>query len=278
MKILLITWNYPPKVGGIESLMVRLVDRLRVEGEIAVISPGLGEGIFSFLLRSFIAGLWSDAQHIIGGSLVVSPVIAAIGRIKRVRTTIYAHGLDVVYPHRLYQAVVSRAVRRVDTVIANSENTSRLLRERFGVSVVIHRPLLEERFPIDLPFVAGTYVLFVGRNVKRKGLIPFIEKCWPVVRWVSPWAQLVVAGGYPKNLIYPKVRFLGEVVDRALLSNLYYYARAVVMPNIAVDGEVEGYGMVADEAHMHGTPVVAFAVDGIVDTPALLVEPGRQKS
>jgi phosphatidylinositol alpha-1,6-mannosyltransferase len=60
------------------------------------------------------------------------------------------------------------------------------------------------------------------------------------------------------------VRLLGRVPQSAL-NAVYSRADVFVMPNVPVEGDVEGFGIAALEASSTGTPVVAADVDGISD-------------
>ncbi|MEM9207997.1 MAG: glycosyltransferase, partial [Pseudomonadota bacterium] len=60
------------------------------------------------------------------------------------------------------------------------------------------------------------------------------------------------------------IAFLGNVDDE-VLSACYASADCLVFPLIPVEGDVEGFGMVAIEAAAQGTPTIAFDVGGIAD-------------
>ncbi len=61
-----------------------------------------------------------------------------------------------------------------------------------------------------------------------------------------------------------RVRMLGEV-SRELLAAAYRSADLFAMPNVPVEGDIEGFGLVALEAAAAGLPVVASALEGIAD-------------
>ena len=61
-----------------------------------------------------------------------------------------------------------------------------------------------------------------------------------------------------------KVHHMGKVSFVDLMQYLAI-ADVFVMPNIRVDGDAEGFGLVALEASLRGTPVVASGIEGITD-------------
>src|SRR3989344_1950045 len=67
-----------------------------------------------------------------------------------------------------------------------------------------------------------------------------------------------------KKNIGDSVFLLGKSSDR-VLKFAYNSADIFIMPNIKVEGDVEGFGMVAIEASSCGVPVVASNIEGIID-------------
>ncbi|MGB3081749.1 MAG: glycosyltransferase family 4 protein, partial [Candidatus Omnitrophota bacterium] len=117
-------------------------------------------------------------------------------------------------------------------------------------------------------------LLTVGRLVKRKGVAEFIENVFPgLVKERPDIAYLVVGSGEQagniKNLITRlKLQnnvFLTGTVSEKLLWNLYAFSDLFIMPNIEVEGDMEGFGIVAREASARGLPVVASDIEGIKD-------------
>ena len=64
-----------------------------------------------------------------------------------------------------------------------------------------------------------------------------------------------------------RVRLLGRLSDQDLL-RLYARADLLVMPNIPVPGDMEGFGIVMLEAGACGVPAVAARLEGIQDVIA----------
>lgn len=230
-KILLITRNLPPLIGGMERLLLETAKGLSEYAELTVIGP---KGCSKFLpnntrtletpagLAGFLAAsLWnakvlcSDEWFdlVIGGSGVTAPCLAVLKRLYRLKTIIFLHGLDLVAPHFVYQCFFVPTVRKADLLIANSRNTA-LLAMRKGVTpeqlTVInpgcHPPddSAYQRVNVfrkkhDIP--CGPVMLFVGRMTRRKGLSQFIQQCLPEIMHNVPNGQLLVVGDQPDNAL-----------------------------------------------------------------------------
>jgi len=158
--------------------------------------------------------------------------------------------------------------------------------------------LLSEKYQAD---VRGKTILVVmGRPVRRKGFSWFVEKVMPllhenfVLLLIGPVqnsrsATTRLLGCLPAFLRNRIELFLGAASDEANLRKLctgkqgaarvvrlgklpqqevdgiLSIADAFLMPNIEVDGDMEGFGLVCLEACVHGANVFAAASGGITD-------------
>ena len=131
------------------------------------------------------------------------------------------------------------------------------------------RKQISEQFGIDLD---DNYLLLsVGRQVKRKGHAWFIKNVFPKLREDTVF---VTIGDGPEsenirnaankvegnNRIY----LLGKQPDE-VLEKSYAAADLFMMPNIPVEGDMEGFGIVLLEANMARTPAVTADLEGIRD-------------
>jgi glycosyltransferase involved in cell wall biosynthesis len=139
-------------------------------------------------------------------------------------------------------------------------------------------------------------LLSVGRPVKRKGFDRFISEVFPHLpddyiyivagpRLKTPlWIKTagpVLGGKLYHNLLlasgsftmhddlvrlsnHPRVLYLNGVSQR-LRDMLYASADLFIMPNRTIEGDMEGFGLVALEAAMRGVPVIASGIEGITD-------------
>jgi phosphatidylinositol alpha-1,6-mannosyltransferase len=113
-------------------------------------------------------------------------------------------------------------------------------------------------------------MLTVARLPARKGhrllldLLPRLVERHPDLRWAvigdgelrPELERLAAAAGLDAH-----VRFHGEVDEQRLL-DAYQQCDLFVLPNVEIDGDFEGFGMVLLEAQACGRPVIAGASGG----------------
>jgi len=151
--------------------------------------------------------------------------------------------------------------KRVDTFIANSTETQDRIRKIYDrESVVIHPPVRERffEFPLTTENRANAPYLAIGRMVpyKRFDLLIEFANAYKI--------PLTIAGTGPdeaslKRMAGPTVTFLGFVPDEDLTA-VYAEARALLLP------QHEDAGIVPLESQACGTPVIAYARGGALDT------------
>jgi glycosyltransferase involved in cell wall biosynthesis len=151
------------------------------------------------------------------------------------------------------------AAQRVDHFIAISTEIRERIRRYYGRdSTIIHPPVNVERFGPAGGREAGDYFLAGGR------LIPYKRTDLAVAACSRLGLPLLVYGAGRdraalERLAGPGVRFLGRVSDEEL-AGLYRGARAFIFPGL------EDFGIAPLEAQAAGTPVIAFAGGGALDT------------
>ncbi len=255
-----------------------------------------------FLARS----LWQIPrivrQHEIDVVVFSSMVSGALALpLRRVLETLGAlsvavvHGRDVTIPVRSYQSLVPRVFAALGGVIAVSRATGEACTLRGlppaklrivpnGVDVERFEPItdrrtmrndLVRRFRGRHAMPSNAFLLCsVGRHVERKGFLWFVREVIPLLPAdVHYW----IAGSGPQSStikravahagVGARVRILGRVSEHELMT-LYRGADLLVQPNIDVQGDFEGFGVVMLEAGMCGLPVLAADVDGIPDVIA----------
>tara|TARA_R110002124_G_scaffold14338_3_gene64026 strand:- start:10819 stop:11949 length:1131 start_codon:yes stop_codon:yes gene_type:complete len=228
-KILLITRNLPPLVGGMERMMQQLALDLAQHSELTVIGPKgckrhlppditvreASPQLAPFLLLSTCHALLTCRRTkfdvVIGGSGLIGPTLRILCWLFRYKTLVYLHGLDLVVDNPLYQSIFIPSLRGIDRVAVNSNNTLNLAAskgiERQRIRVV--NPGTKLPAPIDAASrtafrqryaIRGErYMVFTGRMTKRKGLSVFLQYILPLILESEPDTTLVVVGEEPQN-------------------------------------------------------------------------------
>lgn len=231
LKVLVITRNLPPLVGGMERLLHNLILGVAEYAEVTVIGPTgcrshlpnyvqvheCSPRLARFLICSTWRGLRLARQQpwdiVIGGSGLVGPTLWLLKRLYKLRTLVLVHGLDLVADNWFYQGVFVTTLKRVDQVVANSRNTRNLAMEK-GIAperiTVIHpgthvpeMPSAERQqaFLEKFQIFFDRYILFTGRMTRRKGLSGFIRHCLPEILEACPDCGLIVVGDEPGDAL-----------------------------------------------------------------------------
>lgn len=231
MKVLVITRNLPPLVGGMERLLHNLILGVAEYAEVTVIGPTdcrshlpnhvqvheCSPGLARFLIGSTWRGLRLARQQpyrvVIGGSGLVGPTLWLLQRLCKLRTLVLVHGLDLIVDNWFYQGVFVPMLKRVDQIVANSRNTRNLAIEK-GIApervTIIHPGTHVPEMPsaerqqaflekFQIPFTR--YMLFTGRMTRRKGLSAFIRNSLPEILDACPDTGLVVVGDEPGDAL-----------------------------------------------------------------------------
>jgi phosphatidylinositol alpha-1,6-mannosyltransferase len=203
------------------------------------------------------------------------------------------HGLDVTTSFPPYQWLVPKVFGALDAVLPVSRATATACEAR-GLAAskahVVPNGIDLERFPplLDRATMRGELrealaterhplpddallLCSVGRQVERKGFAWFVEHVMPLL---PPHVHYWLAGDGPRadaiqavidrNHLGDRVRLLGRVSEADLV-RLYRGADLFIMPNVPVEGDMEGFGIVMLEAGQCGCPVVASRLEGIQD-------------
>lgn len=255
-KILLISRNLPPLVGGMERLMHNLAQGISEYADLTVIGPKgcmqhlpentkvheTSEKLVPFLLISTLLAVRACRRNrfdiVIGGSGLIALTLLILSLLFKCKTAIYLHGLDIVVDSFWYQRIFVPCLRTVGLTIVNSSSTRQLAIDR-GVNqrrITVVNPgteipempsaeaLAEFRSRHRIPFVK--IIVFVGRMTRRKGLSAFIEKCLPAILSREIAAGLVIVGKDPEQ----SLNQLGEEKDViSAVENSQYRDRIVFL-------------------------------------------------
>ena len=266
MRILVITWNYPPKTGGMEMMMQQLVSHLRTQAEVHVFGPyaevetveeattrpqhdGLAWFFLAAGLSCFRLLHRESFDVIIAGSTLVMPVVYVLGLLFGLPVAVNVYGLDLIYSHPLYQLMLKVLLKRFDRVFAISQasKAEALKRGASPDDVVIAHPGLDfsefERQPDQARLkqrhgLAGHRVLLsVGRLAKRKGIPEFVTYALPDI--VAAYSDVVflVVGDNPTQSLTHKEDVKARIEAAVESQNLEAHVRLLgrVDRNVLVD-------------------------------------------
>jgi phosphatidylinositol alpha-1,6-mannosyltransferase len=325
---LLLTRNFPPLVGGMENLNRRLLLELAHEREVALCGPAgcaafapIGcpvleapvRPLWRFLSALLFHGLRASWRRrpgvVLAGSGLAAPMAWLVARLARARFVVYLHGLDLVAPSRVYQALWLPFIRASDLALVNSRNTATIAAERGlrpgqvevlnpGTDVPAPQPVAAAALRAAQGWGERPVLLSVGRLTRRKGLAEFIARALPSVVARVPGVLLAIVGEDALDSLHGhagserariaeaaraaglevQVQFLGRL-EQERLDALFEAAQVHVFPVLEPVGDVEGFGMVALESAARGLRTVAFAVGGVPDAVSVpdtgtLVAPG----
>lgn len=289
-RVLFITRKYPPKTGGMENLCFHIAKNLPDdEFEVTVVALGKSQlhllWFFPYALIYILLHARKYDYLLIGDGLMCMCGNVCRWFARHVQRIVILHGLDITYKNPLYQFYLRMFLKKsCNLFICNSKNTKRIVTE-WGLTenVIVITPGINveafsgagkkgsDAFRKKYNIPDGHMILMtVGRLIKRKGVAWFVECVMPMLKDVT---YLVVGEGYEReriqeavkdNFLEKNVKLLGRISDEDW-KECYRNADVFVMPNIHVENDVEGFGIVAAEASLSGLIVVASNIDGIPD-------------
>lgn len=276
MKVLFITRKYPPQTGGMESFSYGLINNIQC-GKDTVILNKKQINLIWWLPYALIISLFkakkADIIHL--GDGLLAPLGLILKKITRRPVAVTVHGLDVSYNNWLYQKINVASLKYLDKIICVSESTRQDCLQRHvpeNKLTIIPDGIDANKYTINYKLHTTHYVLLtVGRLVKRKGVEWFIREVMPQLEkniqyWVvgkGPEQEKIIKAIQEKNL-QDMIKLLGFVSEEKI-KEIYYQADLFIMPNIAVKGDREGFGIVALEASASGLLVIASDLEGIKD-------------
>ena len=275
------TRKFPPSTGGMELLASDIHGALADAGPVRLIANGRSQSHLPWWLPLAAArvAIRPNARVVCGDPVLLAALAPGLLARKSVPTTVVVHGLDLTYSAPGYRPLMRRVLGRADRVIAISRATSEVA-ATLGVPFdririvnpsvelpVSHISRTEARQQLGISSEAPVLVT-VGRLVPRKGVRWFVDNVLPLL---DPPPHYVVVGSGPDfdalAAMRPRLDLRGPAND-TMRDTLVRAADAVIMPNIAVPGDMEGFGLVAAEAAVRDTLVIASELEGVTDAVA----------
>ena len=272
-----VTRKHPPRIGGMETLSWELTTRIGRRRPVRVLALRRGSAWLPvFLIRCALTILGNGRR--IEVLHLGDPVLAPLGALTRqlgIPVCVTVHGLDVTYDSAAYRLWLRLFFRRLGAYVCISED-ARVAAIGRGAPASRTRVVGIGVAPIadgGNPRQPGL-LLFVGRLVPRKGLAWFVQEVLPQVALRRPDVHLAIIGAGRELTaiqraastagVTGRIEWLGPVSDEEKLRWLQR-ATVCVLPNIHVQGDLEGYGIVALEAAAAGCAVVAADIEGLRD-------------
>lgn len=306
-RLLFISRAFPPILGGIENQNRGLAEALPEWIPTTCLINRYGKRALPWFLPWAALVLVLRARrytYVLLGDGVLAPLGSLVKLIHRGSHVFsVVHGLDITFANRpgiaswIYRRINLPALRRLDGVIAVGRATAAAAAAAGITPDKIHfipngifsgeftappnRLALAKLLGIDL--IDRHVVLIVGRYVERKGLTWFINHVLP---GLPESVILVAVGAAPAITALGDPGYLAECKRAAAASGLAQRillftdmpqsdlvtclgaADLVVMPNIAVPGTIEGFGLTALEAGAMGRTILAADLEGLRDAIA----------
>lgn len=228
-KILIVTRNLPPLIGGMERLNWHIADELSKEHDVLLLShkkarekapdqctffgvliTPLPLFLILVFIKTFLICLMKKPDILFAGSGVTAPIVVFWAKIFRKKSIVYIHGLDIATNHWLYNFLWIPMIRDANRIIANSTPTQDICLKK-GIRAeklsiiypgVTYPPLPNNNHIIES--IKKKYNLYdkkilisVGRLTQRKGLNEFVDLALPKIVQNVPNTLLVVVGDTP---------------------------------------------------------------------------------
>ena len=305
-RILFIARRFPPTLGGIQRHCFELHKRLATDRDVRLVALDRQSllHLIWFLPFAFVVTLFSVVFRKVdvvyfgdGVAGAMAPLLRHLGSVRFV-VTIYA--LEMTYGNWIARTLMKRGALSCDRVVAISQYSRQLAvragipEDKIEVVYVGIEPLmlpsdrcreLAKRFEDEHGMRFSERVLLnFGRLIPRKGVAAFLEKG---MLMLDPDIKVVVCGGGPDFERIAALQTHPNLRERLVLvghqpeevvAMLRQSADLFLFPNIPTPHDAEGFGMTQLEGMYAGLPVVAFAVDAIVESVregGYLVEPNN---
>jgi phosphatidylinositol alpha-1,6-mannosyltransferase len=310
VKTLLITPDFPPRHGGIQILLHRVVEQFsRIEPQVLTLDQPEADSFDEQLAfrvdrtaprllphRARVAWLNADAvpvglaarpDVIFCGHMVCAPAAMLLSRLLRVPYALYLYANELAGNTGLSRLAAPRA----RAVIAISEHTWKLGLDIGARESTLHLipPGVDSPPPVNASKASRPTVITVARMDERYKGHDVMLRALPLVRAQVPDVEYVLVGDGPLRPVHEdharrlgirdSVRFVGRI-DDAERNRLLASSHVFAMPSRLRPGGTggEGFGIVYLEANAFGLPAVGANVggarDAIVDgETGVLVDP-----
>ena len=287
-KILIVTRNLPPLIGGMERLNWHIADELSHDHQVILISHKDAKKIAPvktnfysaplnplpfFLILAFIKTLWvcliKRPDILFAGSGLTAQIVVFWAKIFRKKSIVYIHGLDIGTNNKFYNILWVPFIRKATKVIANSSPTYELCLKK-AISpkkiVIIHPGTDYPTKPINLAKIDQLkkqhqlqnkkILISVGRLTERKGLNEFVDLSLPIIIKKIPQTKLVIIGDTPSQSLNKNLQSKELILSTAKKHNIQDHI--LFIGNISDDELLSSWYFLAD---IHVFPVKHISDD-----------------
>ena len=295
MRLLFVSHSFPPddapleSIGGMQRVAVELAGELSKRNDLYYQQLILQSSwkwhhlqcapwMAATAMRLYRIARKQSVDVVLFSSMVTGAISTLIRKKcteANIKLAAIAHGRDVTLPGVYQTLQVGRTLKALDCVLPVSTATGdECVKRGIPTSRVQVTPngVAMSRYSFGQGSQGDRLeLLSVGRLVKRKGFAWFVDQVMPLL---PSNVHYRIAGSGPESDAIQKaikqqglegrVHLMGRCSDQTL-ARLYEESDLLIMPNVPVDGDMEGFGVVMLEAGASGTPVVAADIEGIRD-------------
>jgi len=280
MHLAVLTLDFPPGVGGVQTYLYEITQRLATSHQVTVITPVTGvlpaaAAMRTLAPKSRIASDFRRALSSLRPDRVLvghahPQLLLAASLYRQVGYAAITYGNDYLAAQkRWHRPFFNWLLRRSRPLVTITQaNADRLRTLAMPTPRIVYPGSDPSRFsPSPVPTSGPPTLLTVGRLVRRKGIDTVLESLPRLIPEHPALRYRIVGDGPDRERLQrcseqlglkQMVTFLGRVTE-AQLPNLYRQAHVFVM--VAREehdsASMEGFGIVYLEASASGLPVVA---------------------
>ena len=246
-KILTITRNLPPLIGGMERLNWHIADELSRDHIVSIVSHAGAKKTAPpktnfygvplnplpiFLIFAFFKVFWVCIDQrpdiLFAGSGLTAPIAVFWAKIFRKKSIVYIHGLDIENNSIVYRHIWIPFIRKADRIFVNSTPTQKLCIENdiSPVKILIIHPgvdfpprpsdakhihQLKDKFKLHDKKI----LISVGRLTERKGLNEFIQLALPQIVKAVPNVLLLIVGDTASHALNKNMQTHTQLLETA---------------------------------------------------------------
>lgn len=251
-KILIVTRNLPPLIGGMERLNWHIADELSKDHIVSIISHTEAKKTAPqktkfygiplnplpvFLIFAFFQAFWlclvQRPNILFAGSGLTAPIAVFWAKLFRKKSIVYIHGLDIKNNSVIYRIVWTPFIRKADHIVVNSTPTQKLCARSHiplakisiihpGVDFpplpqrIEHIQQLKDKFNLHNKRV----LISVGRLTERKGLHEFIQYALPQIIKDVPNVLLLIVGDTASHALNKNMQTHTQLIELAKVLNV----------------------------------------------------------